>query len=262
MSGEIALALKDVTVRFERDPRVAPALDAVSVSVPRGSTLGIVGESGSGKSTMAKAIVGINPLVSGSIHLADEEISTAHGRRLWQIRRRIQLIPQNPYSSLNPRRTVGAAIAEAIDPYGRTPRRRLREQIVHWLEMVRLPADAYHRYPHEFSGGQRQRIAIARALAIRPEIVIADEITSALDATVQKEILALIARLRAELGFTMLFVSHNLAVVQEVSDDLLVLLRGVVVEQGPCAQIFSSPENDYTRTLLSSIPGLPGFSLR
>jgi ABC-type glutathione transport system ATPase component len=261
VSASTWLSVDGLTVRYDHSPGARATLDALSFTVPQGSTLGIVGESGSGKTTLAKAIVGTAPVSSGSVTLGGTSVLGARGAERRALRRRIQLIPQNPYSSLNPRRTIGATIAEAIDPVGRRRERTLRGESEHWMSLVQLPVDALDRYPHEFSGGQRQRIAIARALAVQPELVIADEITSALDATVQKEVLALVTRLQSELGFTMLFVSHNMAVVQEVSDDVLVMLHGEIVEHAPVEQVFGAPSSDYTRTLLASIPGLPGFSI-
>jgi ABC-type dipeptide/oligopeptide/nickel transport system ATPase subunit len=168
--------------------------------------------------------------------------------------RRVRLIPQDPYSSLNPRRTIGQTLAEAVDPR-RARVRTHRAAIEAALAEVALPEDAIDRYPHEFSGGQRQRVAIARALVCRPEVVIADEITSALDVSVQAEVLALLARLRRELTLTMLFISHNLAVVEQVSDEIVVLHHGHVVEAGPVGEVFSAPRAEHTRALLAAVPG-------
>ncbi|WP_408899900.1 ATP-binding cassette domain-containing protein (plasmid) [Nocardioides sp. R1-1] len=218
-----------------------------------------MGESGSGKTTFAKALVGtVHPqageiTISGSVVLKD-----GHRRKI--PRELIQLIPQDPYSSLNPRHTVGQAIAEAIDPRGARVGRH-RETIAHWLERVRLQPDMMWRYPHEFSGGQRQRIAIARALAVRPRFVVADEITSALDVSVQAEILDLIASLRHELDLTMLFISHNLAIVRNVSDAVAVMRGGELVEVAESDDLFLRPQHPYTLQLLDSVPGAPGFTL-
>ena len=187
-------------------------------------------------------------------------MTAVRGARRTELRRKVQLIPQDPYSSLDPRRTIGEALAEAVDPRHANVRKH-RDEIVRWLETVRLPADAVSRYPHECSGGQRQRVAIARGLILRPEVVIADEITSALDVSVQAEILELIARLRRELDLTMLFISHNLAVVRQVSDEVVVLYRGEVVEHAQTADLFERPRHDYTRTLLNAVPGAPGFDI-
>ncbi|QTX06285.1 ABC transporter ATP-binding protein [Agromyces archimandritae] len=249
-----------LTVTFGSGPRAHRALDAVSMSIAAGRTVGLVGESGSGKSTLAKALVGLVRPDSGSIRIGGRELTEMGGRERRAMRRRVQMIPQDPYSSLDPRRTIGQTLAEAVDPR-RPSVRAHREAILEQLRLVRMPDDAIDRYPHEFSGGQRQRIAIARGLVIRPEFVIADEITSALDVSVQAEILNLIGRLRTELGLTMLFISHNLAVVRHVSDDVVVLYRGEIVEQGPAERVYGEPQHPYTRALLDSVPGSPGFSL-
>lgn len=254
------LVVTDLDVTLGHGMRAAQVLNSVSIRVRTGSTVGLVGESGSGKSTLAKTLVGTHKPTSGSIVFDGEELVAA-GRGVRQsVRRRIQLIPQDPYSSLDPRRTIGQTLAEAIDPRGARVRRH-RSRIVDALEAVALDDSAVDRYPHEFSGGQRQRIAIARALATEPDLVIADEITSALDVSTQAEILALFARLRAELNLTVLFISHNLAVVREVCDEVVVLLHGDVVEQGSVDRVFDSPQADYTRRLIDSVPGGPGFTL-
>ena len=197
---------------------------------------------------------------AGHVHIGGVDVTAVRGARRTELRRKVQMIPQDPYSSLDPRRTIGEALAEAVDPRHANVRKH-RDEIVRWLETVRLPADAVSRYPHECSGGQRQRVAIARGLILRPEVVIADEITSALDVSVQAEILDLIARLRRELGLTMVFISHNLAVVRQVSDEVVVLYRGEVVEHAPAADLFERPRHDYTRTLLNAVPGAPGFDI-
>jgi peptide/nickel transport system ATP-binding protein len=234
-------------------------LNGVSFDVPTGTAMGLVGESGSGKSTIAKTIVGIHRPSAGTILFQGDDVTgrrrDARGRR-----RRIQLIPQDPYSSLDPRRTIGQTLAEAIDPVGASVRRH-RSAIGEALELVSLPSDAASRHPHEFSGGQRQRIAIARALVTEPELVIADEITSALDLSTQAEILRLFDRLRHELRLTVLFISHDLAVVNQVSDTVGVLFHGDLVESGPVATVFQRPEAPYTAQLLASVPGSPGFTL-
>jgi ABC-type glutathione transport system ATPase component len=242
------LAVEGLTVRFGRGARAVAALDDVSLTVPTGQTVGLVGESGSGKSTLAKAILGVVPVTSGRVLLDGTP------QRQRTITRRVRLIPQDPYSSLNPRRTVAQTLAEAVDPvHARVSRHR--DAIEAALAEVALPADTADRYPHEFSGGQRQRVAIARALICRPEVVIADEITSALDVSVQAEVLRLLDRLRRELSLTMLFISHNLAVVEQVSDEIVVLHHGHVVESGPVGEVFSAPKADHTRALLAAVPG-------
>ncbi|WP_082095920.1 ABC transporter ATP-binding protein [Demequina flava] len=238
----------------------AHVLRDVSFALATGTTIGVVGESGSGKSTLAKTLVGTVPASDGEVWVDGLDVRHATRRQLADYRRRTQMIPQDPFSSLSPRRTIGQTLAEAIEP-GRGRVRPHRERIVDWLERVGLAGSMMDRYPHEFSGGQRQRIAIARGLIVDPTLVIADEITSALDVSVQSQILELLAEIRDTLGLTMMFISHNLAVVQRVSDEVLVLYRGVVVERGPVAQIFNDPKHWYTRSLLEADPGSPGFTL-
>ncbi|GAA0966174.1 ABC transporter ATP-binding protein [Frigoribacterium faeni] len=259
-SSESMLEVRGLDVAFGSGGRAVRVLNGVDLTIGTGRTVGLVGESGSGKSTLAKALVGTVRPSAGSIRIAGVDTATLSRRDRAAMRRRVQMIPQDPYSSLDPRRTVGQALAEAIDPR-RPDAKRHREQIIEWLRTVRMPDDAIDRFPHEFSGGQRQRVAIARGLVVNPEFVIADEITSALDVSVQAEILNLVARLRRELGLSMLFISHNLAVVRHVSDDVVVLYRGDVVEQGPTEQVYSDPQHPYTRALLDSVPGAPGFSI-
>jgi len=238
----------------------AHVLQGVSLSIDRSRTVGVVGESGSGKSTLAKTMVGLVRPASGQVWVDGVDVAEASRRELVAYRRRVQMIPQDPFSSLSPRQTIGQTLAEAVDPV-RARVGRQRDLIAHWLERVGLPADAMHRYPHEFSGGQRQRVAIARGLILEPSLVIADEITSALDVSVQAQILELLAEIKMSLGVTMMFISHNLAVVQRISDDVVVLYRGVVVESGPARDVFDNPQHWYTRALLSADPGSPDFSL-
>ncbi|MDT0317019.1 ABC transporter ATP-binding protein [Streptomyces millisiae] len=254
------LRIEHLDIAYGRGPTTTHAVRDVSLDLTRGHTLGLVGESGSGKTTLAKAIVGGLRPRSGSITIDGTDVTSARGRDRTALRRRVQLIPQDPYSSLDPRRTIGQALAEAIDPR-RASVRRHRATITEWLERVRMPADAVDRYPHEFSGGQRQRIAIARGLLIQPSLVVADEITSALDVSVQAEILALLDELRHELRLTLVFISHNLAVVRQVSDEVAVLYHGELVEHGRAAHVYDSPTADYTRALLDADPASPGFSL-
>jgi len=251
--------VQGLEVVFGSGPHKTRALKGISLELAEGSSLGIVGESGSGKSTLAKVLVGINPITAGRVVIGGEELVVGRQQKALD-RSLIQMIPQDPYSSLSPRRTAGQAIAEAIDPR----RARVgghRDEILEWLDRVELPAGSIDKFPYEFSGGQRQRIAIARALCVRPRVIIADEITSALDVSVQAEVLELLAQLRVELNLSMLFISHNLAVVRHVSDRVAVLNHGVIVENGEVEQVFTDPSDDYTRTLLDSVPGAPGFDI-
>ncbi|GAB3689584.1 ABC transporter ATP-binding protein [Actinocorallia lasiicapitis] len=241
------LEVRNLEVAFGRQQ----VLHGVSLNVPAGRSLGLVGESGSGKSTLAKAVVGLVPTVGGQILL--DGVDVTRGRRSLDVRRRVQLIPQDPYASLNPRMTVGETLAEALDPR-RARVREHREEIEGLLHRVALDAEAAERYPHEFSGGQRQRVAIARALAVRPALIIADEVTSALDTSVQAEVLGVLRELRRELGLTLLFISHDLAVVRHVCDEVAVLRHGVLVERATRDDLFARPSHAYTRLLLDSIP--------
>lgn len=254
------LEVRELDVTLGQRSKATKILNGIDLTLQRGSTVALVGESGSGKSTIAKTVIGIHRADRGSIRFAGTELVGASRRTRRSVRRRIQLVPQNPYSSLDPRRTIGQTLAEAIDPVlARVGPNR--ERISSLLAMVALDDSAITRYPHEFSGGQRQRIAIARALATDPEVVIADEITSALDVSTQAEILDLLARLRQELQLTVLFISHNLAVVSQICDDIVVLLGGDVVESGSVQQVFADPQSEYTRTLIDSVPGGPAFGL-
>ncbi|MEV0388105.1 ABC transporter ATP-binding protein [Nonomuraea sp. NPDC050643] len=261
MDEEIAVEVSGLEVGYGWGRNATRVLHGITMEVATGRTVGVVGESGSGKSTLAKALVGLVRPTAGSVRIGGVHVSSARGADRRAMRRKVQMIPQDPYSSLDPRRTIGEALAEALDPR-RANVKKHADEIVHWLETVRMPADTIGRHPHECSGGQRQRVAIARGLMIRPEVVIADEITSALDVSVQAEILNLLAKLRRELNLTMVFISHNLAVVRQVSDEVVVLYRGDIVEQGPAADLYQRPQHDYTRTLLDSVPGAPGFDIQ
>lgn len=236
------LRFDDVTVRFGR----TTAVDGVSLSVPAGQIVGLVGESGSGKSTLARAAVGLAPY-DGRISLDGRPVPT-RGRS-----RPLQMVFQDPYSSLDPRMSIGESIAEAMPRGGSRPERR--SEVVRLLELVHLdPARAGSR-PAELSGGQRQRVALARALAGRPEVVIADEITSALDVSIQGAVLNLVRELQRELCLSILFISHNLAVVRYVATQVAVMREGRIVEQGPTAQVLAAPDHPYTRDLLAAVPG-------
>ncbi|BCJ28843.1 ABC transporter ATP-binding protein [Actinocatenispora sera] len=243
------LAFEDVQVRYGTHRSGLTAVDGVDLRVPSGSVVGLVGESGSGKSTLARAAVGLAPVTGGRVLLDGTDV-----RRLPRGRRPIQLVFQDPYSSLDPRMTVGESIAEALprEVFRRRPARR--GEVARLLELVGLDAGRSGVLPGELSGGQRQRIALARALAARPEVVIADEITSALDVSVQGSVLNLVRELQRELGLTMLFISHNLAVVRYVSDYVAVLYLGRIVEMGPAERLLADPQHPYTRELVDAAP--------
>lgn len=252
----LAASVRNLYVSFG----AAHVLKDVTLAVPACSVVGLVGESGSGKSTLGKTLVGINKPSSGEIFIGNEDFTRMQGKRRQQMRREVQYIPQDPYSSLSPRRTTGQTLAEALDPHGADPREH-RDAIAAALDRVKLDPSAATKYPHEFSGGQRQRIAIARALMLEPKLVIADEITSALDVSVQADVIRLLQDMRGTVDSAMLFISHNLAVVQQVCDEVVVMFQGRIVEQGPIDTVYRDPQHDYTRKLLASVPGSPGFAL-
>jgi len=238
---------------FGRVRAVAAAQD-VTLTLRKGRTLGIVGESGSGKSTVARCIVRLIDPTSGGIRLVGKEISDLSRRLLQPHRKRIQIIFQDPYRSLNPRTTIGETIAEGPINYGmaREPALAKAREL---LELVDLPPDAISRYPHQFSGGQRQRIAIARALALDPDVLVADEAVSALDVSVQAQVLELLDEIQTRLGIALLFITHDLRVAAQICDDVAVMQHGRIVEQGPAAQILTHPQQAYTRQLLDAAPG-------
>jgi peptide/nickel transport system ATP-binding protein len=247
-----ALRAVNVSAGYGSGRRGANVLHDVDLSVAPGRTIGVVGESGSGKSTLARVLVGqLRPSV-GQVRLGDTDIATLHGSALRAIRRRIQLIPQDPYASLDPRMTIRRALQEAIDPSGRR-RSGLREKVGDLLRTVALDPDVADRRPHEFSGGQRQRIAIARALAVEPEVVIADEVTSSLDSSVQAEILNLLRSIQAQTRVAMVFITHDLSVANYMCDEISVLYLGRMVERGS-NQLLFTPDHPYTRLLVDSIP--------
>jgi ABC-type glutathione transport system ATPase component len=238
---------------FGRVREVAAAQD-VTLTLRKGRTLGIVGESGSGKSTVARCIVRLIDPTSGGIRLAGREISSLSRRLLQPHRKRIQIIFQDPYRSLNPRITVGETIAEGPINYG-MPHTDALAKARDLLELVDLPPDAISRYPHQFSGGQRQRIAIARALALDPDVLVADEAVSALDVSVQAQVLELLAEIQTRLGIALLFITHDLRVAAQICDDVAVMQHGRIVELGPAGQVLTNPQVAYTRQLLDAAPG-------
>ena len=252
--AEPVVAVEDLNVVYRSGRRTVHAVRGASLTIAPGEVLGLVGESGSGKSTIAGTLTGLVPIASGSVRVDGVEVAGAGRRDLLGVRRSTGVVYQNPASSLNPRRTVGASIAEPMVVHGGFSPARRRARVDELLEAVRLPTIMAERYPHEMSGGQRQRVAIARALALDPRLIIADEPTSALDVSVQAVVLDLLRSLQAELGFACLFVSHDLAVVDAVAARTAVLHRGRVVESGPTEQVLARPREDYTRRLVAAVP--------
>jgi ABC-type glutathione transport system ATPase component len=254
MSGDTAvLEVADVAVDYGTGKRRSRAVDDVSFTVSRGRTLGLVGESGSGKTTIGMAVLGLVPLSAGEIRFHGRSIRGANAQRRRELGKARQVIFQDPYSSLDPLRTIGFSLAEPARFHGMTAGAadaRARELI----RKVGLDEGALSRYPAQFSGGQRQRIAIARALMTDPEFIVCDEPVSALDLSVQADVMNLLTILQRDLGLSLLFISHDLAIVRQISDEIVVLRGGRIVESGPTEQIFAEPREEYTRVLMSSAP--------
>jgi len=231
------------------------AVDGVSFDVYAGETLGLVGESGCGKTTLGRALLRLVEPTGGRIFFEGVDLATLGARELKRLRSRMQLIFQDPYSSLNPRLSAGEAISEAMSVHGLGgSERQRREAVVELLEKVSLKAEHYRRKPHEFSGGQRQRIVIARALALRPAFIVADESVSALDVSVQAQVLNLLNDLKKAFGFTIVFISHDLSVIRYMSDRILVMNKGRIEESGEAAELYVNPQSEYTKNLIASIP--------
>ena len=250
--------VRGISRTFRTREREVRALADVSFTIPRGRTHALVGESGSGKSTAARALLGLETMDAGTLDVGGVEVDPSDPRALRELRRHLQIVHQNPFTSLDPRFTVGRIVREPLDLY-RVGDRAAREERAAWaLEAVRLPERLRDRRPGALSGGQRQRVAIARALALQPDVLVLDEPTSALDVTVQAGILEVLATLQRDLGLTYLFISHDLGVVRQFADTLTVLRRGEVVESGSVEEVFAAPREEYTRALISSIPAREG----
>jgi oligopeptide/dipeptide ABC transporter ATP-binding protein len=230
------------------------ALDGVSLEVRRGETLGLVGETGCGKSTLARCLMRLYDLTSGHVEFDGDDITALSRRQLRPYRQRMQLIFQDPFGSLNPRRRVGSIIGDPFAIHGGSEKRDRMRNVQDLMELVGLNAEHYNRFPSEFSGGQRQRIGIARALALRPELVICDEPVSALDVSIQAQIVNLLADLQGELGLTYVFIAHDLSVVRHVSDRIAVMYLGKIVEIAEAEELFKRPRHPYTAALLSALP--------
>jgi oligopeptide/dipeptide ABC transporter ATP-binding protein len=253
-NGRVLLSVRNLEKRFATSSGTVRALSDVSFDVRRGSILGIVGESGSGKTTAGRCILRLVEPSGGEAIFDGVDLFKLSEKELRSYRRRLQIIFQDPYSSLNPRMRVGDIIGEAIDTHGLARGAAREERIAQLLGRVGLRPEHARRYPHEFSGGQRQRIGIARALAVEPELIIADEPVSALDVSVQAQVLNLMQELQLQLGLTMVFISHDLSVIEYLCDDIVVLYLGRIMEMGPARQIYANPRHPYTQVLLSAAP--------
>ena len=260
--GEPLLVVKNLKKYFpikkgiliDRTVDYVKAVDDVSFEIYPGKTLGLVGESGSGKSTTGYCVLELLKPTSGSVRFLGEELTTMKKEDLRRMRREMQIVFQDPYASLNPRMTVGNIVAEPLVVHKVGSGARRRKTVEELLEVVGFNPDFINRYPHEFSGGQRQRIGIARALALNPRLIVCDEPVSALDVSIQAQILNLLKDLQGEFGLTYLFVAHDLAVVRTMSDDIAVMNKGKIVEAGPAERVYTQPQDEYTKALLAAVP--------
>jgi oligopeptide transport system ATP-binding protein len=256
------LQLHDVKTHFpvesgflvRRQTGTVKAVDGVTLSVARGEVLGLVGESGCGKSTLARTILQLVPTTAGTVILEGKNLTTASAAELLAARRNLQMVFQDPFASLNPRLTVFATLAEPLRVHGTVPAGQVDGRVSELMERVGISPRFRQKYPHEFSGGQRQRIAIARALALEPKVIIADEPVSALDVSIQAQILNLLAKLCRDMNLALIFIAHDLAVVKHISDRIAVMYLGKIVELGPAAAVIEQPRHPYTRALVSAIP--------
>ena len=267
--GDALLSVRDLTKYFpvikgvirSRQVGEIKAVDGVSFDVRLGETLGLVGESGCGKTTTGRLILRLLEPSAGQVSYRGVELTSLRPRQMDGYRRKLQIIFQDPYASLNPRITVGDAIGEPLIAHGLADRKTARERVLHLLNVVGLAPFHYNRYPHEFSGGQRQRVGIARALVLEPEFIVADEPVSALDVSIQAQIINLLERIQAEFGLTFLFISHDLGVIRHISNRVLVMYLGQIVEMAEAEALFTRPLHPYTQALLSAIPSAkPGMT--
>jgi oligopeptide/dipeptide ABC transporter ATP-binding protein len=248
------LEIKALETHFPARSGVVRAVDGVTFAIKRGEVIGLVGESGSGKSTLGRTLMQLIPPTAGAVILEGKNLTTGTAAEFATKRRDLQMVFQDPFASLNPRMTVFATLSEPLLVHRICPPAEVKNRVSELMSQVGLPVRDLQKYPHEFSGGQRQRIAIARALALNPRIIIADEPVSALDVSIQAQILNLLADLVHRLDLTLIFISHDLSVVKHISDRIAVMYRGKIVEMGPTLEVMDNPQHGYTRTLLSAIP--------
>ena len=261
-TNEPLLQVRDLRKEFpvksgfvmERVTHSVKAVDGVSFDIAEGRTLGLVGESGSGKSTTGYCVLQLIKPTAGSIRFQGKELTELGREQMRKMRRELQIVFQDPYSSLDPRMTVGDIVAEPLEVHGVGGRRDRRARVRELLDVVGFNPDYSNRYPHEFSGGQRQRVGVARALALNPSLIVCDEPVSALDVSIQAQILNLLKDLQRDFGLTYLFISHDLAVVRSMSDDIAVMKDGKLVETGTADEVYEHPKHEYTRTLLTAVP--------
>ena len=261
-TGDFLVEVTDLVKHFpikaglliDREVDQVRAVDGIGFNVARGQTLGLVGESGSGKSTACRAMLQLLAPTSGSVRFEGREIAGLSRREMRPLRRQMQMIFQDPYASLNPRQRVGQIVGSPLKLQGVASGSELRKQVQELLERVGLSSEHYDRYPHEFSGGQRQRIGIARAIALKPQLIVADEPVSALDVSIQAQIVNLLDDLQDELGLTYVFVAHDIGVVRHISDRIAVMHNGKIVEEGSADQVCERPADAYTRKLLAAVP--------
>ncbi|QMV85673.1 ABC transporter ATP-binding protein [Corynebacterium hindlerae] len=260
-TDEVVIRVENLTKEFDvrgakGDKKKFKAVDDVTFDLRKGTTLALVGESGSGKSTVANMVLNLLPVTSGKVLYKGTDLTSLNSKELFDMRRKLQVVFQNPYGSLDPMYSIFRCIEEPLAVHGVGSRKEREKRVAELLDMVAMPRSTMRRYPNELSGGQRQRIAVARALALNPEVIILDEAVSALDVLVQNQILKLLSSLQEELGLSYLFITHDLAVVRQTADDVAVMKQGKLVELGTADEIFANPQEDYTRNLIDSVPGL------
>lgn len=254
MNEDILLEVKDLCQYFKLGKKTLKAVNGVSFSLRRGEAFGLVGESGSGKTTTGRTIIGLYPPTSGEVFFEGKPIAALVGKERRALSEKMQMIFQDPVSSLNPRMTVGEIVAEGLKIAGEKNKLKIKKEVEETLWKVGILPEYAGRYPHEFSGGQRQRIGIARALVMKPQLIIADEPVSALDVSVQAQVVNLLLELKETLGLTVLFIAHDLSVVKYFCDEIAVMYRGQIVEKAPSNELFKNPLHPYTQSLLSAIP--------